>query len=101
MYAVVLAGGGGTRLWPLSRRERPKPFLPLVGDDSLFRLTLQRIAPLIPAEDVVVVAEQRHMPLVSEQAPQLLSRHLVSEPFGRNTAAAIALAALTSQRPAE
>ncbi len=98
MYAVVLAGGGGTRLWPLSRRTRPKPFLPLLGDESLFQLTLRRIAPLIGSEDTIVVAEQGHLPLVSEQAPELLSRHLVGEPVGRNTAAAIALAALTSQR---
>jgi mannose-1-phosphate guanylyltransferase len=101
MYAVILAGGGGTRLWPLSRRERPKPFLPLIGEESLFQLTLGRIAPLIPPEDTTVVAEQRHMPLVTEQAPYLLSRHLIGEPFGRNTAAAIALAALTSQRSAD
>ena len=98
MHAVVLAGGGGTRLWPLSRRERPKPFLPLIGEESLFQLTLGRIAPLIGPEDTFVVAEQGHMPLVTEQAPYLLSRHLIGEPFGRNTAAAIALAALTSQR---
>lgn len=98
MYAVVLAGGGGTRLWPLSRRARPKPFLPLLGDESLFQMTLRRIAPLIGPEDTIVVAEQGHLALVAEQAPGLLSRHLVGEPVGRNTAAAIALAALTSQR---
>jgi mannose-1-phosphate guanylyltransferase/mannose-6-phosphate isomerase len=99
MHAVILAGGGGTRLWPLSRRARPKPFLPLVGDASLFQLTLRRLEPLITVDDTLVVAEQGHLPLVSEQAPQLLSRHLIGEPFGRNTAAAICLAALVSQRP--
>jgi mannose-1-phosphate guanylyltransferase len=98
MHAVVLAGGGGTRLWPLSRRERPKPFLPLIGEESLFQRTLRRIEPLIPAEDTLVVAEHGHLSLIAEQAPQLLSRHLIGEPFGRNTAAAIALAATTSQR---
>lgn len=97
MYAVVLAGGGGTRLWPLSRRARPKPFLPLLGDQSLFQLTLQRIEPLIPSEATVVVAEQGHLRLVAEQAPQLASRHRIGEPFARNTAAAIALAALTTR----
>jgi mannose-1-phosphate guanylyltransferase len=101
VYAVILAGGGGTRLWPLSRRGRPKPFLPLIGGDSLFQLTLRRIAPLIAAEDTIVVAESRHLPLVSEQAPELLSRHLVGEPFGRNTCAAVALAALTSEHAAD
>ncbi len=99
MHAVILAGGGGTRLWPLSRRARPKPFLPLVGETSLFQLTLRRLDPLIAVEDTLVVAEQGHLPLVAQQAPQLLSRHLIGEPFGRNTAAAIALAALVSQRP--
>ncbi|MEO6351328.1 MAG: sugar phosphate nucleotidyltransferase [Candidatus Limnocylindrales bacterium] len=97
MYAVVLAGGGGTRLWPLSRRARPKPFLPLLGDESLFQLTLRRIQPLIDLADTVVVAEQRHLPLVAAQAPQLLTRHTIGEPFGRNTAAAVALAAMTTR----
>jgi len=99
MYAVILAGGGGTRLWPLSRRARPKPFLPLLGEQSLFQLTLARIAPLISAEDTHVVADQRHLPLVTQQAPQLISRKLLGEPFGRNTAAAVALAALLVERP--
>jgi mannose-1-phosphate guanylyltransferase/mannose-6-phosphate isomerase len=97
MHAVILAGGGGTRLWPLSRRARPKPFLPLLGDESLFQLTLRRIEPLIDASDTVVVAEQQHLPLVKAQAPRLLARHTIGEPFGRNTAAAIAIAALTTQ----
>jgi mannose-1-phosphate guanylyltransferase len=98
MYAVILAGGGGTRLWPLSRRARPKPFLPLLGDQSLFQLTLARIAPLIRPEDVHVIADQRHLPLVTQQAPQLIGRKMIGEPFGRNTAAAVALAALAIGR---
>jgi mannose-1-phosphate guanylyltransferase/mannose-6-phosphate isomerase len=99
MYAVILAGGGGTRLWPLSRRARPKPFLPLLGDESLFQLTLARIAPLIAAEDTHVIADQRHLPLVTQQGQQLIGRKLIGEPFGRNTAAAVALAALVIERP--
>ncbi len=98
MYAVILAGGGGTRLWPLSRRARPKPFLPLLGNESLFQLTLRRIEPLIGAEDAYVVAEQGHLPVVAQQAPQLVPSHLLGEPFGRNTAAAVALAALVISR---
>jgi mannose-1-phosphate guanylyltransferase len=99
MYAVILAGGGGTRLWPLSRRARPKPFLPLLGEHSLFQLTLARIAPLIEAENTHVIADQRHLPLVTQQAPTLIGRKLIGEPFGRNTAAAVALAALAIERP--
>ncbi|HUR17017.1 MAG TPA: sugar phosphate nucleotidyltransferase [Candidatus Limnocylindrales bacterium] len=98
MYAVVLAGGGGTRLWPLSRRARPKPFLPLLGAESLFQLTLRRIEPLIDGAATIVVSEQRHLPLVEQQAPQIPSRQRLGEPFGRNTAAAVALAAILSGR---
>jgi len=101
MYAVILAGGGGTRLWPLSRRARPKPFLPLLGNESLFQMTLTRIGPLIKPEDTYVIADQRHLEDVTQQAPQLLGRRLIGEPFGRNTAAAVALAALTIERPGE
>ena len=99
MYAVILAGGGGTRLWPLSRRARPKPFLPLLGEESLFQRTLARIGPLIDRSATYVVAEERLLPLAAEQAPWLSPQQLVAEPFGRNTAAAVALAALAIHRP--
>ncbi len=98
MYAVILAGGTGTRLWPLSRRARPKPFLPLLGEESLFQLTLRRIEPLISAAHAYVVADQQHLGVVAEQAPQLAAARLIGEPFGRNTCAALALAALTIAR---
>ena len=101
MYAVILAGGGGTRLWPLSRRARPKPFLPLLGEESLFQATLRRIEPLIGPADTYVVAEAGHLPLVREQAPQLPPANLLGEPIGRNTTAAVALAALAIDRPNE
>jgi mannose-1-phosphate guanylyltransferase len=98
MHAVIMAGGGGTRLWPLSRRARPKPFLPLLGDESLFQMTLRRIEPLIDPADTIVVAEQGHLPIIARQAPNVLRSHQIGEPFGRNTAAAIALAALATRR---
>ncbi len=99
MYAVVMAGGGGTRLWPLSRPETPKPFLPLLGDRSLLQRTVDRIvghAELgLKPEDVAVVTERRYGPLVRDQLPGV---HVISEPMGRNTAAAIALATLQFPR---
>jgi mannose-1-phosphate guanylyltransferase len=101
MYAVILAGGGGTRLWPLSRQARPKPFLPLLGEESLFQATLARISPLIKPDDIYVVAADAHLPLVREQAPWLKRHQLLGEPVGRNTAAAIALAALAIDRAPE
>jgi mannose-1-phosphate guanylyltransferase len=99
MYAVILAGGGGTRLWPLSRPELPKPFLPLLGERSLLQLTVDRLVGhpelrLSPA-DVAVVTDRRYRSLVGAQLPGI---EIVAEPIGRNTAAAIALAAVALDR---
>jgi mannose-1-phosphate guanylyltransferase/mannose-6-phosphate isomerase len=100
MYAVILAGGGGTRLWPLSRPERPKPFLPLIGDRSLLQRTWDRIVPdLVDARDVAVVTDRRYVDIVREQLPGLREDMLLAEPVGRNTAAAVALAAAALERP--
>ena len=93
MYAVILAGGGGTRLHPLSRPERPKPFLPLLDDHSLLQRTVERVAGL--TDDVTVVTDRRYERLVREQVP---TAAVLVEPLGRNTAAAIALAALLIDR---
>jgi mannose-1-phosphate guanylyltransferase len=96
MYAVILAGGGGTRLWPLSRPERPKPFLPLLGDETLIQRTASRIAPLLREGDLFCVTDRRYGQLVRDQIP---SAGLIVEPNGRNTAAAIALATVAIDRP--
>jgi mannose-1-phosphate guanylyltransferase len=96
MYAVILAGGGGTRLWPLSSPERPKPFLQLLGERTLVQLTADRLNGLIEPDSIYVVADQRYAALVREQLPDVQVR---SEPIGRNTAAAIALATVAIDRP--
>ena len=88
MYAVILAGGGGTRLHPLSRPERPKPFLPLLDERSLLQRTVERLAGL--TDDITVVTDRRYERLVREQVPDV--RRSSSSRSGRNTAAAIALA---------
>ncbi|HXQ96551.1 MAG TPA: sugar phosphate nucleotidyltransferase [Candidatus Acidoferrales bacterium] len=99
MYVVILAGGGGTRLWPLSRQDRPKPFLPLVGSETLFQRTVARVLPLVGPDEIYVVAERRHARHALEQVPSLPVEHVLGEPMGRNTAAAVALAALAVERP--
>jgi len=99
VYAVVLAGGGGTRLWPLSRPECPKPFLRLLGEETLIQRTVARLAPLVEPRDVYVVVDRRHVGLVAEQLPAIPSANVIGEPIGRNTAAAIALAAEVIARP--
>ena len=97
-----MAGGGGTRLWPLSSPERPKPFLPLLGERSLLQLTVDRLLgddrlPVRP-EDIVVVTDRRYAGLVRSQLP---AATILAEPVGRNTAAAVALAVHGPDRPAD
>jgi mannose-1-phosphate guanylyltransferase len=101
VYAVVLAGGIGTRLWPLSTPERPKPFLRLLGDETLIESAVARLAPLVAPRDVYVVTDRRYLPLASEQLPDIPAANLIGEPTGRNTAAAVALAAEAIDRPAD
>jgi len=95
MYVVIMAGGGGTRLWPLSRPDRPKPFLPLLEDCSLLQRTVRRLRDDLGA-DVTVVTDRRYERLVREQLPDA---GILVEPAGRNTAAAIALATVAIDRP--
>lgn len=99
MYVVILAGGGGTRLWPLSTPARPKPFLPLLGDETLFQRTARRLLDGdelgLDRDDLVVVTDARYGGLVRAQAPGVA---VLEEPVGRNTAAAIALATITVER---
>jgi mannose-1-phosphate guanylyltransferase len=90
--AVILAGGQGTRFWPVSRRERPKQFLDLSGSgQSLIQSTASRISGLVPAEDIFVVTNEEQKPVVAEHLPEA---KLIVEPAPKNTTAAIGLAAI-------
>ncbi|MGS1078266.1 mannose-1-phosphate guanylyltransferase/mannose-6-phosphate isomerase [Pseudoxanthomonas beigongshangi] len=95
LQPVLLSGGSGTRLWPLSREAYPKQFLPLAGNRTMVQDTWLRIAPLAGARPIVV-ANEEHRFLVAEQLRQIgaPAPHIVLEPVGRNTAPAIAAAAL-------
>jgi len=97
-YAVVLAGGGGTRLWPLSSPNRPKPFLPLLHGRSPLAVTLERLAPLVSIDDTYIVVAASQVQLVRECAPQIAADHILAEPVSRNTGAAVALAVVTINR---
>lgn len=95
LQPVLLSGGSGTRLWPLSREAYPKQFLPLVDDDTMVQATWRRVAPLASAAPIVV-ANEEHRFLVAEQLRQIGAPvpAILLEPVGRNTAPAIAAAAL-------
>jgi mannose-1-phosphate guanylyltransferase len=91
---VILSGGSGTRLWPMSREERPKQFLPLTGERTMFQLTLDRV--MAGFANPVIVANARHAALIERQLEGRTAT-LILEPAARNTAPAIALAALSAQ----
>src|SRR5262245_40662639 len=94
LYGVILAGGGGTRLWPLSSQQRPKPLLSLLGEASLLQDTVRRLRPLIPPQRLFVAVNAAHAPEVARQMPELAAAQLIVEPIARDTAPALGLAAL-------
>jgi mannose-1-phosphate guanylyltransferase/mannose-6-phosphate isomerase len=102
LQPVLLSGGSGTRLWPLSREAYPKQFLPLAGDETMLQATWQRVA-AIAAAPPIVIANEEHRFLVAEQLRQVgaPTPAIVLEPVGRNTAPAIAVAALQAMAGGE
>lgn len=96
--AVILAGGSGTRLWPLSTPSFPKQFLPLPNGNSMISEALARVAPLVMPEQAWVVTGRSMAELVHEHLPSVPRSHILGEPIGRSTAAAIGWAAATIAR---
>jgi mannose-1-phosphate guanylyltransferase len=94
IHAVILAGGRGTRFWPRSRTRTPKQLLNIVGKETMLEQTVARLRPLIPAERIWTVTNTQQATEVRKQLPAAARRRVLTEPIGRNTAAAIALAAL-------
>lgn len=87
-----MAGGAGTRLWPMSRTAAPKQFQKLLGDRTLIQQTFDRITKTVPAEQIWVVTSDQHVKVVKEQLPKVLPKHIIAEPTARNTAPATLLA---------
>ncbi len=93
-YAVIMAGGSGTRLWPLSRRDYPKQALKLVGEKTMFQYALERIRSIFSLKRILVVTLVKHASILMEQVPELRIENFILEPEGRGTAPAIGLAAI-------
>lgn len=98
LYALIMAGGTGTRLWPLSREGRPKQVLPLIGDRAMFQVAVERLSPLFMPDRVLVVAGRSQINLLHAQEAGIPEENFVVEPAGRGTAPAIALSAVYLRR---
>jgi mannose-1-phosphate guanylyltransferase len=94
MYAVIMAGGKGTRFWPKSREKMPKHLLDIACDDTIIQETVKRIELLIPPENILIVTGQSHCDELMGQLPRIPRENILVEPVGRNTAPCIGLAAL-------
>jgi len=93
-HAVILAGGRGTRFWPRSRTKMPKQLLNIIGADSMLQQTVARLTPLVPAQNIWTVTNAEQVVALKKQLPPTARKHVLTEPIGRNTTAAIALAAI-------
>lgn len=98
LCALIMAGGKGTRFWPLSTEEKPKQFLNLIGEETMIQMTVNRIKPIIPMERIFVCTGEMYVDLVKEQIPELPERNIIVEPEGRNTAPCIALSAFVIKK---
>jgi len=96
-YAVIMAGGGGTRLWPLSRTSRPKQMLDLVGDRSLFQSAVDRLEGLFSPEQIYVVTVEQQTDELQSQAPDIPKENYLIEPMPRGTASVVGFAAVAIQ----
>lgn len=92
-FAVIMAGGRGERFWPLSREKTPKQLLRLLGDESFLQQAVNRVLPLIPLENILIITSAAQAPEVRKQLPRLPKANVIAEPMGRDTCAAVTLGA--------
>lgn len=93
VYAVIMAGGSGTRFWPKSTKKYPKQFLNLFGDGTMIQNTANRVKEIIPQERILVVTNDDYVDIVKEQLPKVPDTNIVGEPVAKNTAPCVAIAA--------
>lgn len=98
-YALILAGGGGTRLWPMSRKDMPKQLLPLIDEYSMFRTSVLRLGPLFAPENIYIATGHEYVDALRSEAPEVPPQNFITEPYGKNNGPAVGLAlTVISQR---
>ena len=92
-FVVIMAGGKGERFWPVSREKTPKQLIALLGDRSLLQQAVERVLPLVPLKNILVITNEIQAPEVRRQLPKLPGANVIAEPLGRDTTAAVTLGA--------
>src|SRR2546430_8550319 len=92
-YVIIMAGGRGERFWPVSREKTPKQLITLLGRKSFLQEAVDRVLPLAPLKNILVITNEIQAPQVSKQLPKLPRRNIIAEPVGRDTCAAVTLGA--------
>jgi len=87
LHVVLMVGGSGTRFWPLSRQATPKYLLPIVGEKSMLRQTVDRMAPMVPPERIFCITSRTQAPSVRKELPELPRKNIIAEPMRRDSAA--------------
>jgi mannose-1-phosphate guanylyltransferase len=90
-YAMIMAGGGGTRLWPMSRQDMPKQLLPLIEETSMFTTSVDRLAPLFTPDQIYVVTGRKYLNILRSHAPEIPTENFIVEPYGQDSGPAAAL----------
>src|SRR5271155_3750198 len=90
-YVIIMAGGRGERFWPVSREKTPKQLVTLLGNRSFLQQAVDRVLPLAPLKNIIIITNAVQAPEVRRQLPKLPSENVIAEPVGRDTCAAVAL----------
>src|SRR2546426_3659921 len=92
-FVIIMAGGKGERFWPVSREKTPKQLLTLLGNRSFLQQAVDRVLPLVPIKNILVITNEAQAPEVRKQLPKLPKQNVIAEPIGRDTCAAVTLGA--------
>ena len=96
-YAIIMAGGSGTRFWPASREEKPKQFLTLASSRPMVLDTIRRITPVVPRKNIFIITNKKQLPLAKKLRLGIPIKNIIAEPVGRNTAPCLGLGALLAK----